>query len=80
MPSYLEWLRAHELIRPARANTRAGVQAEPITRAFGLPRGTLRTGASLAGLAREAIGGRPAEPTEHRRKGDGDVAIDRRAA
>lgn len=53
----LDWLRRREPIRAGRPDTGAGAHVERFTRAFGLPVGALRTGASLAGRARDSLSG-----------------------
>jgi pimeloyl-ACP methyl ester carboxylesterase len=67
----LDWLRAREPIAAGRPHTGIIAQAEPVTRALGLPIGALRTGASLLELGREKLLGS---------EGGDDVAADRRAA
>jgi pimeloyl-ACP methyl ester carboxylesterase len=64
----MDWLRSREPIAAGRANSGLVAQAEPVTRALGLPIGALRTGASLVAFGAEKI------------KGGRDVAADRRAA
>jgi pimeloyl-ACP methyl ester carboxylesterase len=64
----LDWLRRRGPIQAGRPRQGLIAQAEPVTRALGLPIGALRTGASLAGLVADKIGG------------GGDVAVDRRTA
>jgi hypothetical protein len=66
-----EWLRSREPIAAGRAHSGLLAQAEPVTRALGLPIGALRTGASLMALAQEKLLGS---------EGGNDVAADRRAA
>ncbi|MEA2450072.1 MAG: hypothetical protein QOG63_2004 [Thermoleophilaceae bacterium] len=51
----MEWLRAREPIAAGRPHTGLVAQAEPVTRALGLPIGALRTGASLIELGREKL-------------------------
>jgi pimeloyl-ACP methyl ester carboxylesterase len=64
----LDWLHEREPIAPGQPNTGLTAQAEPLTRALGLPIGALRTGASLVALGADKI------------KGGRDVEADRRAA
>jgi pimeloyl-ACP methyl ester carboxylesterase len=65
----LDWLNPREPVAAGAPNTGLIADAEPITRALGLPIGALRTGASLLALGAEKIKG-----------GEPDVAPDRRAA
>jgi 3-oxoadipate enol-lactonase len=64
----LDWLDRRGEIAPGKPREGIVAAAEPVTRAFGLPIGAIRTGASLAGLVTDKI------------KGGRDVAADRRAA
>jgi 3-oxoadipate enol-lactonase len=54
------WMDRREPIPPGLGRRGMGARAEPLTRAFGLPIGAARTGASLAGLAAERLWGRNA--------------------
>ena len=64
-----EFLTARAPIAPGRPRAGLAARAEPLTRAFGLPIGALRTGGSLAALPFHSQTRRPA-----------DVALDRRPA
>jgi pimeloyl-ACP methyl ester carboxylesterase len=63
-----DWLDRRGVIEPGRPRTGIAAQAEPLTRALGLPIGALRTGASLGGFVADKI------------RGGSDVAAYRRAA
>jgi 3-oxoadipate enol-lactonase len=56
-----EWLDRRGPIAPGTANRGIAAATEPLTRAFGLPVGTFRTGRSLIALARDRLAGRPRE-------------------
>ena len=49
----VEWLDRRGPIGPGRARTGLGARVEPLSRAFGLPVGALRTGRSLVALGHE---------------------------
>jgi pimeloyl-ACP methyl ester carboxylesterase len=61
-----DWMDRRAPIAAGRPRIGIGARTEPLSRALGLPIGALRTGASLAGLARHRI-----------RRGEGHVATDR---
>ncbi len=67
-----DFLERHAPIAPGRPRAGLSARAEPLTRAFGLPIGALRTGGSLAALA--------ASPFQSRKRSKSHVAPDRRAA
>jgi 3-oxoadipate enol-lactonase len=52
---FVEWLDRHDPIAPGVKHSGLGATVEPVTRAFGLPVGALRTGRSLIGLAGEKL-------------------------
>jgi 3-oxoadipate enol-lactonase len=54
----VDWLARREPIPPGRPRSGVAAAAEPLTRALGLPIGVARTGASLAGVVGERLGGR----------------------
>jgi alpha-beta hydrolase superfamily lysophospholipase len=66
---FIRWLDRREPIAPGIARRGLVARAEPLTRAFGLPVGALRTGGSLAGMAGERI-------LKARRAGRTHVAVD----
>jgi hypothetical protein len=53
---FLEWLERRSPIGPGRPRTGLAARVEPLTRAFGLPLGAMRTGRSLAELAARRLG------------------------
>jgi hypothetical protein len=63
---FAEWMDRRSPIAPGAPRQGVAAMAEPFTRAFGLPIGAARTGASLAGLVGERL-----------RTRRGDVATDR---
>jgi pimeloyl-ACP methyl ester carboxylesterase len=76
---FMRWLEPREPIAAGRPHTGMAARAEPLTRAFGLQVGALRTGRSLVGLVTDRIGGGRGEQGNIDRGGR-HVAVDRRAA
>jgi 3-oxoadipate enol-lactonase len=74
------WLRGREPIAAGRPNTGLGARAEPLTRAWGLPIGAIRTGRSLLAYGAERVGLRQTDEPDTIEGGRADVASDSRAA
>jgi hypothetical protein len=77
-----DWLDRRGSIAAGKPRTGVVAQAEPVTRALGLPIGALRTGGSLVGRVADKLTGRgaPGDDTDFEAGGGRHVAADRRAA
>jgi pimeloyl-ACP methyl ester carboxylesterase len=81
----VDWFDRRGEIRPGRPRTGVTARVEPVTRAFGLPIGALRTGGSLAARVAGKVGGVVGRDSDDDDDGEThgggrDVAADRRAA